>query len=90
MKAGRISNDALRRLCIKNNWFTNGTNSQYEKLFEMNNQLAPIEQIATVIWLCSDLETTCRRDIICDLNEAGFTDRDDKTERERLRNWLNI
>lgn len=90
MSTGRISNGMLRYLCIKNQWFTEGTNSQYEKLFKMNSQLASIEQIATVIWLCSDEDTTCRRDIIFELSETGFTDRDDKTEREHLRDWLNI
>ena len=90
MNTGRISNEMLRHLCIKNQWFTQGTNRQYEKLFYMNDQKAPIEQIATVIWLCSDADATCRRDIIFELNEAGFTDRDDKTEREHLKEWLNI
>ena len=87
---GRISNEMLRHLCIKNQWFTQGTNRQYEKLFYLNDQEAPIEQIATVIWLCSDADATCRRDIIFKLNESGFTERDDKTEREHLRDWLDI
>ena len=90
MNTGRISNEMLRHLCIKNQWFTQGTIRQYQTLFDMNYQMAPIEQIATVIWSCSDADTTCRRDIIFELNEAGFTDRDDKTEREHLRYWLGI
>ncbi|MDD6966416.1 MAG: hypothetical protein PUK18_02780 [Firmicutes bacterium] len=90
MNTGRISNEMLRHLCIKNQWFTQGTSRQYEKLFHMNNQKATIEQIATVIWLCSDEDTTCRRDIIFELSEAGFTARDDKTEREHLQDWLNL
>lgn len=49
-----VPNDKLRELCIKNNWFTCGSNSQYEKLFESNtNGFTPME-IATIIWLCSD------------------------------------
>ena len=87
---GRISNEMLRHLCIKNQWFTQGSNRQYEKLFYMNDSGATIEHIATVIWLCSDADATCRRDIIFNLNEAGFTARDDKTEREHLIEWLNI
>lgn len=90
MNTGRISNDVLRQLCISNQWFTQGTNRQYEKLFDMNDQSASIEQIATVIWLCSDSVVTCRRDIIFELNKAGFTARDDKSEREHLRDWLCI
>lgn len=30
------TNGILRNLCIKNNWFTCGTNEQYEKLFYAN------------------------------------------------------
>lgn len=90
MDNGRISNEMLRQLCIENQWFTQGSNRQYEKLFYMNDQQAAIEQIATVIWLCSDEDTTCRRDIIFALNEAGFTARDDISEREHLKEWMNI
>lgn len=88
----RISNNTLRHLCIKNNWFTEGTNSQYEKLFEMNKSGAGIEQIATVIWLCSDSDVpeNCRRDIIFALHEAGFTERQDMSEEEHLLDWLGI
>ena len=87
---GRIDNDKLRSLCIKHNWFTCGTNSQYSKLFDMNEQGAGIEQIATVIWLCSDsdIPENCRRDIILALHEAGFTERQDKSEAEHLMDWL--
>ena len=89
---GRIDNDKLRSLCIKHDWFTCGTNSQYSKLFEMNEQGAGIEQIATVIWLCSDsdIPQNCRRDIILALHEAGFTERQDKSEAEHLMDWLEI
>lgn len=54
MTYSTIPNDKLRALCIKNNWFTCGSNAQYDKLFEGNtNGFTPIE-IATIIWLCSD------------------------------------
>lgn len=88
----RISNGMLRHLCIKNNWFTRGTNYQYEKLFEMNKSGAGIEQIATVIWLYSnsDVPENCRRDIIVALHEAGFTERQDMSEEEHLLDWLGI
>lgn len=57
--------EQLRLLCIKKNWFTGGTNEQYEKLFYANENGCPIEEIATIIWLCSD---DCRRaDILEDL-----------------------
>ncbi len=69
-----IDNDKLRSLCIKHGWFTCGSNRQYEKLFEMNEQGAGIEQIATAIWLCSDSDIpgNCRRDIILALHDASF------------------
>lgn len=87
-REGRIDNLELRSLCIKNNWFTCGSNSQYDKLFEMNEQGASISDIATVIWVCS--EDTCRRDIIFELHEAGFTERQDVSEKEHLIDWLGI
>lgn len=91
-KEGRIRNSQLRSLCIRNRWFTEGTNSQYEKLLEMNENGASIEHIATVIWLCSDSEVleNNRRDIIFALHEEGFTERKDVCEKEHLQNWLGI
>lgn len=62
--------EELRSLCIRKNWFTEGTNEQYDKLFYANEHGCPIEEIATIIWLCSDSETNCRRDILHDLKEA--------------------
>ena len=57
------TNVNLRSLCIDHNWFTCGTCEQYEKLFYANENGCPIEEIATIIWLCSD-EGHCRRDIL--------------------------
>lgn len=91
-REGRIDNDKLRNMCIAHNWFTCGTNGQYNKLFEMNEQGAGIEQIATVIWLCSDTDIpeNCRRDIILALHEAGFMERQGTSEAEHLTEWLGI
>lgn len=60
---------ALRELCVKRNWFTCGTNEQYEKLFYANENGCPLKEIATIIWLCSDSEVR-RADIVDDLKEA--------------------
>lgn len=62
--------EELRSLCIKKDYFTCGTNSQYDKLFYANEMGAPIEEIATIIWLCSDDEIHCRRDILYTLIET--------------------
>ena len=59
----------LRALCIKHDWFTCGTNEQYDKLFYANSHGCPMEEIATIIWLCSDDEH-CRRDILATLKAA--------------------
>ena len=45
--------DRLRSLCVKNQWFTCGTNSQYEKMFEINETTKNINLLAVVIWACS-------------------------------------
>ena len=41
-------------LCNKHQWFTCGTNTQYEKMFDMVREGKPIRDIATAIWLCSN------------------------------------
>lgn len=61
--------DQVYALCNEYQWFTCGSNDQYEKLFIMIGEKAPIEEVATVIWLCSD-DKWCRRDIISVLNEV--------------------
>lgn len=46
--------DDLRTLCIENSWFTNGDNEQFEKLYNMIHEGANIDEVALVIWICSD------------------------------------
>ena len=64
------TNENLRLLCIKHDWFTQGSISQYEKLFYANENGFPIEEIATILWICSDSEKWCRRDILHELKSA--------------------
>jgi hypothetical protein len=52
-----IRSDELRSICIKNNWFTNGSISQYTKLFELNDSGASLDELALIIWLCSQNTT---------------------------------
>ena len=44
------------RLCNAFGWFTHGTNTQYERMFQMVREGKPIHDIALAIWLCSDGE----------------------------------
>lgn len=44
----------IGNLCIKKDWFTNGTNTQYERLFDRVRDGADIDEIATIIWICSE------------------------------------
>lgn len=66
--------ETVYRLCNKHQWFTDGSNTQYDKMFRMVDEKAPIEEIATVIWLCSDEEKWCRRDILEELRKVGNCD----------------
>lgn len=59
---------SLRNLCIANDWFTDGSIEQYEKLFYANEMRCTIEEIATIIWLCSN-DNWCRRDILSILTD---------------------
>lgn len=67
-----ISNENLRNLCIKNNWFTAGSNEQYAKLFYANDMGCSLEELVTIIWLCSDEEVHCRRDIKAAIEEVSI------------------
>ena len=49
-----INPDKLRETCIRNQWFTCGSNEQYERMFMMNDDGAPIYGIALVIYICSE------------------------------------
>lgn len=60
----KISREELRMLCIKNDWFTCGTNQQYYKLFEALEKGYTLEVIAAIIWVCSDGD---KQDIISTL-----------------------
>lgn len=44
----------LRELCVKNDWFTGGTEMQYSRLFDMLHTGASVESLAAVIWTCSE------------------------------------
>lgn len=73
MKYSVTTNEKLRSLCIKNDWFTQGTNRQYEKLFYANAACAPISDIVTIIWLCTDTSEGskwCRKYIRDELEKA--------------------
>ena len=49
----KLSTNRLYTLCNKYQWFTNGDNVQYEKMFDRNSQGASLETLATIIWICS-------------------------------------
>lgn len=79
-----MTNERLRKLCVENGWFTCGTNCQYEKLFTANQYGAPIEELVTIIWLCSDgdvykedIEKALREEEITSKCESTCTVKDD-------------
>lgn len=59
--------DSLIKFCVQKNWFTCGTCEQYMKMFDMNREKKPLEEIALVIWLCS--EDVTREEVQKDLEE---------------------
>lgn len=58
----------LMQLCRKNNWFTCGSNEQFDKFFYAIDMGASLDEIITMIWICSD--DVCRRDIRSEVIEA--------------------
>ena len=67
-----INNHTLYRLCNEKQYFTCGTNEQYEKLFELNALDTATIELATIIWICSD--NASRKDIINELIKARLED----------------
>ena len=53
MKYTKISTDKLYYLCNKYQWYTSGDTFQYELLFNECKIGAPIERLATFIYVCS-------------------------------------
>ena len=58
-----ISNDKLRNLCTKHSWFDEGTESQQEKLFRINENGGTVDELTTAIWMCSSQHR-------CDIKEV--------------------
>ena len=50
-----VMHDRLRSLCIREEYFTCGTNSQYDRMFELSTdpKFSPRE-VAIMIYMCSD------------------------------------
>lgn len=70
-----MNNEKLRKLCIDKGWFTCGSNHQYDKLFDANDNDAPLNVIATIIWVCS--EDVTRGNIILEIIDSIDRDNDD-------------
>ena len=60
--------ESVRQYCIANDLFTCGCNRQYEAMFNMCDMQRPIHDIATVIWICSDEESTGKTADIIELD----------------------
>lgn len=43
----------VRQMCIRNNWFTGGSNEQYNKMFQLVQANAPVTHVAVAIWMCT-------------------------------------
>ena len=63
----RFTAEELRSLCIKNHWFGSGSNEQYVKFFQANENGATLSQLALIIWICSSLVS--RTEILQKLTE---------------------
>ena len=50
----RLDSAELRALWIRNNWFTCGDIRQYSRFFQRNCEGAQPEELATILWICSD------------------------------------
>lgn len=62
-----MSYNRLYELCNEQKWFTSGSISQYQKLFDLNENGASLEELALVIYICSSNAT--REEILKILGE---------------------
>lgn len=56
-----LRTEELWSLCNREKWFECGTQRQYNRLFDMNKQNAPLHDLALIIWICS---TECEKNSI--------------------------
>lgn len=71
-----ISAYSLRKLCVRNEWFTRGTNEEYERLFKLcscgNITVDILGQMADMIEKHSELPADVHvEDIMFDLNAVA-------------------
>lgn len=52
-KSLKLNKWKLRQMCIDHDWFTGGTNEQYQKMFDLAD-IGDIDGVIYSIWLCSD------------------------------------
>ena len=64
ISAGRVYD-----LCKEHGWYMDATNTQVDKLIYMVQHGASIQEIATIIWLCSNEEKYTRREILAILKK---------------------
>ena len=64
-----MTTTTLYQLCNRHNWFTCGTNSQYDKLFDLAREGATLEDLTMAIWICSD--NVDRADVLNILKKAN-------------------
>lgn len=53
-KGGNDAISIMYSLCNRKQYFTHGSNEQYDKFFKMVGEKAPLDSIARVLWVCSD------------------------------------
>ena len=45
--------DLVYNFCVKHNLFIDGTNEQYDKMYELVSEGISCRDLTTIIWLCS-------------------------------------
>ena len=52
-KSVQLDSDRVYQLCNSMQLFTMGNTEQYQRMFNMIRNNAPLEDVALVIWICS-------------------------------------
>lgn len=54
----KLNTQDLWQLCNEKNWFTNGDNYQYERMFKANEEGCSLDELVAIIWICSNKSWT--------------------------------
>lgn len=66
--------EIIYHLCNKHQWFTDGTNSQYNRMFDLARVGIKVNILAWIIWVCSDTDTHSYNEIFNTIKSTNYVE----------------